>query len=141
MLHIDKLLFLVFIPDLLVHFLMPDPFFTACRLSLHWKLFSQNSANQIFLLLFSNVRLIKYRSKPGHEEQNIMFILLYLIWMLHYRMFSNFLLMPFMCNLLVSKYFFHTQIIISHNNNRKDCFQYGFTWGWKNYGQILTYLI
>ena len=44
---------------LLVHFLSPDPFFSACRLSLQLKLFSQNSANQMFLLLFSSVRLMK----------------------------------------------------------------------------------
>lgn len=51
----------------LVHFLRWLPFLSAWRLSLQWKLSSQNSANQMLRLLLSSVRLEKYRSNPGRE--------------------------------------------------------------------------
>lgn len=43
----------------LVHFLTWLPFLSACRLSLQWKLSSQNSANQMLRRLLSSVRLEK----------------------------------------------------------------------------------
>lgn len=46
-------------PCSLVHFLTWLPFLSAWRLSLQWKLSSQNSANQMLRRLLSSVRLEK----------------------------------------------------------------------------------
>ena len=47
-----------------VHFLRAESYLTPGRVSLHLKSSSQNSANQMFLLLFSRDLEIKYWSKP-----------------------------------------------------------------------------
>ena len=47
-----------------VHFLRLESYLTPGRVSLHLKSSSQNSANQMFLLLFSRDLEMKYWSKP-----------------------------------------------------------------------------
>lgn len=47
-----------------VHFLRPSSYFIPGRVSLHLKSSSQNSANQMFLLLFSRDLEVKYWSNP-----------------------------------------------------------------------------
>lgn len=57
-----------------VHFLLPGSYFTPGRVSLHLKSSSQNSANQMFLLLFSRDLEVKYWSNPEsfyqQQQQN-----------------------------------------------------------------------
>lgn len=56
--------------NLPVHFLLSGSYLMPGRVSLHLKSSSQNSANQMFLLLFSRDLDVKYWSNPGSFLQN-----------------------------------------------------------------------
>lgn len=60
-----------------VHFLLPSSYLMPGRVSLHLKSSSQNSANQMFLLLFSRDLVWKYWSNPQIVSQSRLY------WMVH----------------------------------------------------------
>lgn len=66
-----------------VHFLRPCSYFMPGRVSLHLKSSSQNSANQMFLLLFSRDLEVKYSSNPWVDTKrmkktdSVLFVLMF----------------------------------------------------------------
>lgn len=58
-------------PCIPVHFLRPSSYFMPGRVSLHLKSSSQNSANHMFLLLFSRDLEVKYSSNPWVDRKRL----------------------------------------------------------------------